>query len=122
MLSGETRSHSGLCRRSQNCRLRYISRERASLQQMIEQARGALLDRFYRAVNKEIGRERRFVRIRDASEVFDLAGERLLVKPFDIAFDEHRKRRTHEDFNKLGAVAFDRLTNIITRLPVRRDG
>src|SRR4051812_8576955 len=117
-IPAQTASYSDLCRRRCDCRLRHITCERAGFKQMIENACGTLLNGFHRAIHYDVCGERLFVRIADASEVFDFAGERLLIKSFHIAFDQHGKRGAHENFDKARAVAFDRLANIITRLPV----
>ena len=52
---------------------------------MIEDFRGAFLHSFVVAANEDFGRERLFVRIRNAREISDFARDGFFVQAFDIA-------------------------------------
>ena len=65
-----------------------------------DHALGTFVDRLAIGVNLEVRRRGRLVRIGDAGEVRDLAGECLLVQAFDVAFGDGLERRVDEDLEE----------------------
>src|SRR5262245_30093271 len=102
-------------------RSRELDRNSAIAQERDDPLR-ASLDCFGRAIDDAFGVQRLLVWITYTGEVLDLAGKGFLIESLDVAFDQHVQRTLHEDFDEPYAVTFDGGTNIVARLPVRRDG
>src|SRR5260221_5635255 len=60
-----------------------------------------VLGRFEGGMNRQLGRFRGLVWVRDAGEVFDLAGQSFLVQTFHVAPDQHLQRTLDEDFDEV---------------------
>src|SRR5690349_4868934 len=66
----------------------------------------------------DFGMERRFVRIGDARELRDLAGDGLLVETFHVAAGHHLERALHVNLDEI----VNARTQLLAHRPVRRNG
>src|SRR5512132_1740758 len=93
-------------------------RDQLPLLEQREDRRGRLLRRLVLGVERELGVERRLVRIRDPGELLDLAPEGLLVEPLDVALRADLDRGLDEDLDE--AVAHQ-LARLVAELAVGGD-
>src|SRR3989338_1802844 len=77
----------------------------------------AVLFRLLSGIHHNFCFQWRLVRVRDAGEVLELAGQRLLVEPFDIPPGQLLDRALHVHFDELA----DLLTVVVANLAVGRD-
>src|SRR5262245_38261830 len=79
----------------------------------------ALLDASLARVDRELGLEWRLVRCRDAGELLDLAGARLLVEPLHVALLAHLDGTVDEYLDEVARP--QKAADLIAVRPVRRD-
>src|SRR5215213_6151745 len=80
------------------------------LAQRRQDALGAGPRRLLIGVNDQLGIERRLIRIVDAGEALNLAGQRFFIQALGIARNRHIERHVDEDLEKAATVA---LANVI---------
>src|SRR2546425_8572913 len=85
--------------------------------QLVEHLGYRLRGALHRCIADDLRMKRLLIRVADAGEVGDLAGDRLAIKAFGVALDQRVERRPHEHLDEAGRLA----PQLVAHLAIRRD-